>query len=428
MGTRFLGAFMSTIVQKYGGSSVSTPITLGEVAQRIADTRNLGHNVVIVVSAMGNTTSQLHSLAKGVSLQPQRCEIDILLIIGKRISMSLRSVAIQDLAIPTVSCTDSQSGIITTHTHTNSRITKVRPSEALEALQNDHMVIIAGFQGVSDHIEMTHLRRGDSETTAVAMATPIDTDYVEICSNVDRVYSTDPSIVPEAHQVSEMNSNKILYLSDSVANFLNAEAVEWAKCKQIEVLCVATNDQSRSGTRIRKQALEEYSQQHTQTLAVTAHPELIKAQGALYTCNKLCACLNAYGVSDNNIHWQSSSPQNLWVCWLPLLNLHQVEQMKKYLYNFGAPHIRAGWSWVSMVGRSLLSIGTESVTQVEEDTQQIKTQEAFTLLNQGSLLCNENTLEASILKLISSALCWAIPIKQTPQRAQVLHAQFLNSL
>ena len=419
---------MSTIVQKYGGSSVSTPVKLREVAQRIVETRNLGHKVVVVVSAMGNTTNQLLSLAKEVSPQPQRRELDMLLTVGERISMSLLSMAIQDLGAPAVSFTGSQSGIITTNTHTNARITKVRPTRVLQALQDDHIVIVAGFQGVSENLEITSLGRGGSDTTAVAMAAAINADYVEICSDVDGVYSTDPRIVPEAHRVSEMSYEEMQNLADSGAKVLNAEAIEWAKRNQIEVRCVATNDQSRSGTRIRKQALEEYSHQHTQISAVTAHPELMKVQGPLSTSDKLCACLNDYGVTDANIYWQNSSQQDLWECWLPLLNLHQVEQMKESLYNLGASHIETGWSWVTMVGRSLLGVRTESMTQVEEDTQQIKTQEAFTLLNQVSLLCNENNLEASVLSFTPSALRWAIPIEQAPQLVQVLHAQFLNSL
>ena len=415
---------MSTIVQKYGGSSVSTPAKLKEVARRIVDTRNLGHKVVVVVSAMGNTTNQLLSLAKEVSPQPHRRELDMLLTVGERISMSLLSMAIQDLGAPAVSFTGSQSGIITTHTHTNARIIKVRPTRVLKALKDDYIVIIAGFQGVSEKLEITSLGRGGSDTTAVAMAAALNADYVEICSDVDGVYSTDPRVVPQAYRVSEMSYEEMQNLSDSGAKVLNAEAIEWAKRNQIEVRCVATSDQSRSGTRIRKLSANEYHHQHSQISAVTSHPELMKVQGPHTSSSKLCTCLNGYGVTDADIYWQTSSQLGLWECWIPLLNLHQLEQMQKSLSELGASHIETGWSWVTMVGRSLLGLHSDKIDT--EKLSKIPKQEESTLLNQVSRLCNENNLQAAVLSFTPSAIRWAIPIEQAPKLVQVLHSQFLN--
>ena len=141
---------MSIIVQKYGGSSVASPEKILKVASRIVDTQEQGHQVVVVVSAMGNTTNELLELAQRVSPHPQRRELDMLLTVGERITMSLLSMAIQDLGVSAISFTGSQSGIITTNTHNNARITRVKPHRIQQALNEDKVVIVAGFQGVSE--------------------------------------------------------------------------------------------------------------------------------------------------------------------------------------------------------------------------------------------------------------------------------------
>ncbi len=416
---------MSTIVQKYGGSSVSTPSKLKEVARRIVDTRNLGHKVVVVVSAMGDTTNKLLSLAKEVSPQPHRRELDMLLTVGERISMSLLSMAIQDLGAPAVSFTGSQSGIITTNTHTNARITKVRPTRVLKALEDDYIVIIAGFQGVSEKLEITSLGRGGSDTTAVAMAAALNADYVEICSDVDGVYSSDPRVVPEAHRVAEMSYEEMQNLADSGAKVLNAEAIEWAKRNQIEVRCVATNDPSRSGTNIKKLSQTHDVHHHSQISAVTSHPGLMKVQGPMSSSTKLCDCLNTYGITDADIYWQSSAQQEMWECWIPLLNLHQVEQMKHSLFALGASHIETDWSWVTMIGRSLLGLQETSSTGMEKSSE-LMHQEESSLLGQVSTLCQEHSLQATVLSFNPSALRWAIPIGQASQLVKVLHNTFIK--
>ena len=187
---------MAIVVQKYGGTSVADVQKLRQVAQRVMRTREQGHDVVVVVSAMGDTTDDLLAMAKQVSANPERRELDMLLTAGERISMSLLSIAIRELGGNAISFTGSQSGIITNDRHVDARIIEVRPFRVQDELARGKIVVIAGFQGVSYRREITTLGRGGSDTTAVAMAAAINADYCEICSDVDGVYSADPRVVP----------------------------------------------------------------------------------------------------------------------------------------------------------------------------------------------------------------------------------------
>ena len=175
---------------------------LRKVAERVMRTRNQGHQVVVVVSAMGNTTDELLAMAKQISPNPERRELDMLLSAGERISMALLSMAIRELGGDAISLTGSQSGIITTDRHVDARIIEVRPFRVQDALSQGKIVVVAGFQGVSHKKEVTTLGRGGSDTTAVAMAAALDAEYCEICSDVDGVYSADPRVVPcaQAHR------------------------------------------------------------------------------------------------------------------------------------------------------------------------------------------------------------------------------------
>src|SRR5919204_563512 len=176
---------MSIVVQKYGGSSVADVQKLRRVAERVMKTRAQGHDVVVVVSAMGDTTDDLLAMAKKVSPNPQRRELDMLLSAGERISMALLSLAIHELGGDAISFTGSQSGIITNDRHVDARIIEVRPFRVQDELARGRVVVIAGYQGVSYRREVTTLGRGGSDTTAVAMAAALGADYCEICSDVD---------------------------------------------------------------------------------------------------------------------------------------------------------------------------------------------------------------------------------------------------
>jgi aspartate kinase len=249
---------MAIVVQKYGGSSVADVQKLREVARRIMRTREQGHDVVVVVSAMGDTTDDLLAMAKQVSANPERRELDMLLTAGERISMALLSIAIRELGGDAISFTGSQSGIITNDRHVDARIIEVRPFRVQDELARGKIVVIAGFQGVSYRREITTLGRGGSDTTAVAMAAAINADYCEICSDVDGVYSADPRIVPDARRIGTMSYEEMQEMAEAGAKVLNAQAVEFAKEKGIAIYARATNgplpgsDPAADGTVVRR--------------------------------------------------------------------------------------------------------------------------------------------------------------------------------
>jgi len=223
------------VVQKYGGSSVADVERIRRVAERIAATRAGGKRVVVVVSAMGDTTDELLQLARKVSADPHRRELDMLLTAGERISMALLGMALHDRGVPAVSFTGSQSGIITDGAHTNARILEVRPTRIFEALEREQVVIVAGYQGVSRDKEVTTLGRGGSDTTAVALAAALEAELCEICSDVDGVYTADPRIVPGARRLAELSHEEMQELALAGAKVLNAQAVEFAREKGITI-------------------------------------------------------------------------------------------------------------------------------------------------------------------------------------------------
>ena len=249
---------MAIVVQKYGGSSVADLQKLRKVAERVMQTRRQGHDVVVVVSAMGDTTDELLTMAKQVSTSPDRRELDMLLTAGERISMALLSMAIRELGGDAISFTGSQSGIITNDRHVDARIIEVRPFRVQDELARGKIVVIAGFQGVSYRREVTTLGRGGSDTTAVAMAAALNAEYCEICSDVDGVYSADPRVVPDARRIGTLSYEETQEMAESGAKVLNAQAVEFAKEKGIAIYARATNgplpgaDPSADGTVVRR--------------------------------------------------------------------------------------------------------------------------------------------------------------------------------
>src|SRR5262245_36676264 len=208
---------MAVIVQKYGGSSVADLGKLKRVAERVMETRELGHHVVVVVSAMGDTTDDLLGMAKKISANPHRRELDMLLSAGERISMALLSLAIQELGGDAISFTGSQSGIITNDRHVDARIIEVRPFRVQDELARGKIVVVAGYQGVSYRKEVTTLGRGGSDTTAVAMAAALDAEFCEICSDVDGVYSADPRVVSAARRIGTLSYEETQEMAEAGA-------------------------------------------------------------------------------------------------------------------------------------------------------------------------------------------------------------------
>ncbi|MDR3404141.1 MAG: aspartate kinase [Chthoniobacter sp.] len=231
---------MAIVIQKYGGSSVADPEKIRQVAARVMKTRATGKDVVVVVSAMGDTTDHLVQLAKDVSPNPDRRELDMLLSTGERISMALLSMAIRDLGGDAISFTGSQAGIITNDRHIEARIIEVRPFRVQDELALGRIVIIAGYQGVSYRHEITTLGRGGSDTTAVAMAAALDAERCEIYSDVDGVYSADPRVVPAARRIDTLSYEEMQEMAEAGAKVLNAQAVEFAKSRGIAIYARAT--------------------------------------------------------------------------------------------------------------------------------------------------------------------------------------------
>jgi aspartate kinase len=233
---------MGIVVQKYGGSSVADPARIGQVADRVARTRASGKDLVVVVSAMGDTTDELLALSRAVTDTPPRRELDMLLSAGERISMALLSMALNARGVPAVSFTGSQSGIITNDAHANARILEVRPYRVQDELARGNVVIVAGYQGVSYKKEVTTLGRGGSDTTAVALAAALGAEACEIYSDVAGVYSADPRVVPEALRLAELSYEEMQELARCGARVLNAQAVEFARERGIALYARSTFD------------------------------------------------------------------------------------------------------------------------------------------------------------------------------------------
>ena len=221
---------MGLIVQKYGGSSVSDAEAMKRVASRIVATKKAGHQVVVVVSAMGDTTDELIDLANQITPLPAGRELDMLLTAGERISMALLAMAIKNLGHEALSFTGSQAGVITDSKHGRARIIDVTPGRIQEALKQDAIAIVAGFQGISqDTKDVTTLGRGGSDTTAVALAAALEADVCEIYTDVDGVFSADPRIVPSARKLKSVTYDEMLELAASGAKVLHLRCVEYAR-------------------------------------------------------------------------------------------------------------------------------------------------------------------------------------------------------
>jgi aspartate kinase len=221
---------VALVVQKYGGSSVESADRIKKVAERIVRTRKEGHDVVVVVSAMGDTTDELTDLAQQVSPAPPAREMDMLLTAGERISNALVAMAIHSLGAEARSFTGSQAGMLTTSKHGDARIVEVNPYRLREALAEGHIVLVAGFQGMSeDSKDITTLGRGGSDTTAVALAAALEADVCEIYTDVDGIFSADPRIVPKAQHLDTVTYEEMLELAACGAKVLHLRAVEYAR-------------------------------------------------------------------------------------------------------------------------------------------------------------------------------------------------------
>ncbi len=344
---------MPIVVQKYGGSSVAGVEKLRKVALRVKETREKGYQVVVVVSAMGDTTDELLALARQVSADPPRRELDMLLTCGERISMALLSMALQELGVPAISFTGSQSGIITNDAHSQARIVEVRPYRIQDELARGKVVIVAGYQGVSYKKEVTTLGRGGSDTTAVALAAALSAESCEIYSDVDGVFSADPRVVPEARKQESLSYDEMQELASAGAKVLNAQAVEFAKEKGIVILARTAHGQG-SGTAVR----EYVAPADTRVKGVTAEVELAVLSAELEggRLSELLEFLDVRGVRGRALAFDGlvGGTGRTFVA-VPLQDVHGLEALRRDVgARFGgAVSLREDLGTVTCVGAGL---------------------------------------------------------------------------
>lgn len=248
---------MVLVVQKYGGTSVADAGRIRNVAQRVAAAHRAGKDVVVVVSAMGDTTDELVELARGVSDNDHPRELDMLLTAGERVSMALCAMALRDLGVPAMSLTGSQAGILTTSTHGSAEIVDIRAFRVKEGLEDGKVVIVAGFQGVDPNSkEITTLGRGGSDATAVALAAALGADVCEIYTDVDAVFTADPQVVPDAVRLDEITYEEMLEMAASGAAVLMPRAVEFGRRYNIPIH-VRSSFHDAPGTLVKEETMEE---------------------------------------------------------------------------------------------------------------------------------------------------------------------------
>jgi len=360
---------MAIIVQKYGGSSVGDVERIRKAAERVAARRAEGHQMVVVVSAMGDTTDELLELARKISSDPPRRELDMLLTCGERVSMALLSMALHQLGVPAISFTGSQSGIITDDNHSGARILEVRPVRIREELGRGKVVIVAGFQGVSRQREVTTLGRGGSDTTAVALAAALGAEVCELLSDVDGVYSADPRVVPEARKLERLDYDTMQEMAAAGARVLNAQAVEFARAAGI-VLHAGLAHGAGTGTRVTSERVP------VRAVATDAEIRVLSVPSG-----GLSAVLDWLGerhIPLRLLHTASAAPTLLVV---PLQDLHAVEVFDTTMRSFGA-QIRPGLGTVSVVGPG---VGTDPILM-------------------SSTLSEASALDATVAGLVASPL------------------------
>jgi aspartate kinase len=335
---------VSVVVQKYGGSSVADVEKIGLVADKVVATKKRGHDVVVVVSAMGKTTDELLALAKKVSKDPHRRELDMLLTTGERVSMALLAIAIQARGCDAISFTGSQSGIITNDRHFDARIIEVRAHPPEDERTRGRIVIIAGYQGMSYKREITTLGRGGSDTTAVALAAALDAERCEIYSDVDGVYSADPRVVPDASHLPEIDLAMLQEMAESGAKVLNAQAVEWARRQKIAIYARKTADAVDAKGEPPKQTIAR-EDARIRARAISAMDRVVLATFEPSSANEVLEAMAALDLPFVDATLTSAA--------IPLLNVPDWDKRRASLESRADLKLEAGLSLVSVVGDGL---------------------------------------------------------------------------
>lgn len=402
---------MSIVVQKYGGSSVAGPEKLRAVATRIMATCAAGHRVCVVVSAMGDTTDELLASAKKISADPPRRELDMLLSAGERISMALLSIAIRELGGDAISFTGSQSGIITTDRHSDARIIEVRPYRIQEELERGRIVVVAGYQGVSQRKEITTLGRGGSDTTAVALAAALGAEWCEICSDVDGVYSADPRVVPTARRLPEIGYEEMQEMAAGGARVLNAQAVEFAKEKGIAIFARATGSapmgapSGATGTIVRKGPSRS-----TGAVAAVVGENEIRLLHASAAPLEVLRFLEDHGVCGKQIHFTTApGAEPALTLVLARENLHHEEVLRPALAaQFGTSvQLIEGLGAVSAIGTG--------INATHEN------------LLRGSACLAGTGIDVRGLATSAFRITWLVPDERAHDAVRALHALYLKN-
>jgi aspartate kinase len=241
---------MSLIVQKYGGTSVGTPERIRAVARRVARYKSLGHQVVVVVSAMSGETNRLIGLAKEIMEEPDPRELDVMVSTGEQVSIGMTALALIDLGIKAKSYTGSQVKILTDDAHTKARILKIDHNNIQEDLDKGYVVVVAGFQGVDEKDNITTLGRGGSDTTGVALAAALEADECQIYTDVDGIYTTDPRVVPEAKKLDSITFEEMLEMASLGSKVLQIRSVEFAGKYKVKLRVLSSFEEEGDGTLI----------------------------------------------------------------------------------------------------------------------------------------------------------------------------------
>ena len=241
---------MALIIQKYGGTSVADPERIRSVARRVARYKALGHQVVVVVSAMSGETNKLISLAKEIMAEPDPRELDVMVATGEQVTIALTAMAIMDLGIKAVSYTGAQVPILTNDAHTKARILDINGKKIHADLDAGFVVVVAGFQGVDENGNITTLGRGGSDTTAVALATALKADECQIYTDVDGVYTTDPRVVPEARRLKSITFEEMLEMASLGSRVLQIRSVEFAGKYKVKLRVLSSFEEEGEGTLI----------------------------------------------------------------------------------------------------------------------------------------------------------------------------------
>ncbi len=339
------------VVQKYGGSSLADEDKIKAVARRIVATKKKGYAPVAVVSAMGKTTDQLLRQAKAISANPSSRELDMLLSVGERITMSLLSLAIQELGFTAVSLTGSQCGIITSDSHANAKIIDVRPVRVEDELQRGNIVIVAGFQGMSYRREITTLGRGGSDTTAVALAASLDAKWCEICSDVEGVFTTDPNMVDEARLLESISYDEMEALGVAGAKVLNPDAVDFARRKGLEVRLTSTYEEGQGTLLLARAPMDE----RRKVRAITCVPNLLRLSVPAHDAEAQDRLLDLLAAWDFPApFWMVVGGKGRVVLHLDLANLHSWDEKERRLLEvFPEAEVERREGSLSLVGPCL---------------------------------------------------------------------------